>query len=907
MAEAGSDTPPASPLQKAPLRHRDLAHLTFYAVDSEDTHNLYLDPDDAFVMEKLPDGTMLLHVAVVDSTVIPIGSPGDRRAADRGTSLYHPSYVPMLQKNWYEDIGLWEGRRNAIVTTVHLSRKGKVKGTWFTRQEIDVKSLTHRQAGELMDHEGHPLEVMATAMKKLQKIREKRTKRVHVDYDTGLEVGLEGNVSAFMPDMPGMRAVHNLIQESMILANSAVANWANESGLPFIYRNHGSEVPNFDIVAQQSALKFDVRNLSHEDKQKRDKTRKKVEDFIHIKAQYNAHCHGHVGIGIKSYAHTTSPLRRYVDILNQKMMGFTMGVMDRAEAMLAEQCPDATTTRIRKVLWKQGPHIIEPIYDYLTAAPKERKKARSNGMAEVEEALKTCLAELKHPEQNIKKSFVAELLSEKGNPLPYRRSDLEQLAEYTNRILEIPQAEKKRMSLERINSWLRRLMSNPDPEILRDVQFDFTDIVKRAATTGQINSLLFDEIVYRIDETHKLKKYRDRDLRLISAYAAILALAPYDEEYKYGGSEVNGKSYWKKLKQMALDELKFDAGSVDDVIQNIQDAKLLGEHFSVVMENKDMRDANGQTIHTSLCVVKMKDKDDKSVVLAPPSYVVMPEGHAALAKANARYQFLEALAHKSLVPIDEVAMPDTMSASIRRVVYPLDLLVEIANRHGIDYKISQTEWKTGRRADDPPEEAPQHGFTAVIELSGAKMGELIDKNPARAPKYRERQALWCSKKSQISLEDATTRAARNLLGKPEIESLMPSDIIVDYTTPEDPLKALHNAEQEGSINFKFQSQRDNGTTHQRIYDVSLVVTRPGNQDEVLYGEKITSPDEHHARFQLAQNALRHLREQGFLRIGGKDTAPSLGQLSFEGTLQAPGNLVNPGQNIHPPERGRRLT
>ncbi len=842
----------AHTLAPAPSGHplsTALSHLTFYAIDSEDTHRTYRDPDDAVAMETLPDGTTMLHVAVVDSTAIPLGSLSDKQAARRGESNYMPSYIPMLESHWYEDIGLWDGERNALVTSVHLSRKGNIIGTSLSRSRVTVQSLVHQEAAKRMEDPTHPLGVMADRMQQLRHHREQVTQRIHSDSLTGLDVGLEGTVGSWKPSQPGLHKVHRMIQETMILGNTAIAEWANANGLPLIYRNHGPDVPDYEIG--RLPIRFDVHQLRADDEATRSATRQKINDFISIRAQYQATCHGHEGVGSKAYAHTTSPLRRYVDIVNQKMMSYALGMLSTVESTLA--VTEENRQNLHEHLWQEGGKLTRPIYEYHAAAPPDKEALRPATIALIKDVTEHCAtaAGIAAPDSSALTTMAEGLLDSPPVALPYRISDLQQISEHLNHVLHVPQEEKKRLSKERIDSWLRRVMQHPDPDILAAAgSEEFTTLIKRAAITGQINGALFNEIRARIEE-HK-------GIRPIVTYASILAYAPDDSETAYEEQDHTQKGYWRQLKKLVLDELKFDAGSVDDVLDNIQE--MFEGKFSIVMENQNLLDIASHPLHASLCVAKLKDE-----VLASPSYVTMPEGHAALARAMSRYQFLESLANHALVPIQDVPLPDTMAASIRRVMYPVDLLLDIAQKNDIHYHITQSEWNGNRRTEPRLGDTEvERGFSASITLSGDTIARLIAGTPERGEKYRAAGALWCRKNSLLSMEDALARAARNLLGKPEVEQLMPKDIIVDYTIPEDPIKVLHEAEKDHQLTIRFTSEKQNGTTHQRIYNVSLLVHGPKPDEAVLFSEQITSPDEPHARFELARKAVEHLREHRFI-------------------------------------------
>ena len=331
------------------------------------------DHDDALSIQRAPDGhdwDVGIHIADVSHYVRP-ASALDRDARARGTSAYLADRVfPMLPHALSSGLcSLSEGDDRLVVSVVaRLSPAGEFKGARVVEGVIRSRaSLTYDDAwGLIQEGKGD----IADALRHLHKLAgAMRARRLEAG---GLELDLpeirpvldaRGEPTAFRetPHVP----THSLIEEFMLLANQVVGQRAGARELPFMYRVH--ERPRYDklraffeaarylgrqgpgtIVTDARQLK---RWISH-GTTVRDRLLNTLLLRALEKARYDLVDVGHFGLGMRGYAHFTSPIRRYPDLANHRVVKrylldganahgdpwtFTSGWLDTATAALASE------------------------------------------------------------------------------------------------------------------------------------------------------------------------------------------------------------------------------------------------------------------------------------------------------------------------------------------------------------------------------------------------------------------------------------------------------------------------------------------------------------------------------------------------------------------------------------------
>ena len=323
---------------------RDLCDLFTFTIDGVDTRDI----DDA-VSIQIKDGNYVLGVHIADvSHYVQFGSKIDKEAYLRGTSVYFPDRVyPMLPKSLSNGAcSLNEGEeRYAMTCFMTFDKSGEKLG--YEVVESVIKSdrrLTYDEVDSIFDGDGATTEKYADCvpslmlMKELCVALEKRRK------DNG-SVELDVKEAHIYVDEDGKIAIptvartlsHKLIEQFMISANESVASFAEKCKAPFLYRVHerpsSEKASTFFAFLRQLGINAsgDVSALKPLDMQK---ILQKVENTplnsvvnkvmlrSMQKAKYSPENLGHFGLASTCYSHFTSPIRRYPDLFNHRVLKF---------------------------------------------------------------------------------------------------------------------------------------------------------------------------------------------------------------------------------------------------------------------------------------------------------------------------------------------------------------------------------------------------------------------------------------------------------------------------------------------------------------------------------------------------------------------------------------------------------
>lgn len=283
------------------------------------------DLDDALWLESMPGGGYRLDISIVDvgSLITPILTPAlDKEAFQRScTRYYAEKNVPMLPELLSEGrLSLLEGQPHPTITIsipfdTHLSPgEPHIQQTClssckrFSYNEVD-EDITYPRtefASMLQD-------IFRIAQGLLQKRRARGALALY-DLYTGWATSEEGNLIQLRE---GERhKAHIIIQECMILANQAFAQYLAQKGLPALYRNHTANA----IAPERSTLLHMIENVvSHPELANPERIRTTINLAVG-RAKYASTVEGHFGLNLPVYIHLTSPLRRYPDLVNQRVL-----------------------------------------------------------------------------------------------------------------------------------------------------------------------------------------------------------------------------------------------------------------------------------------------------------------------------------------------------------------------------------------------------------------------------------------------------------------------------------------------------------------------------------------------------------------------------------------------------------
>ena len=319
----------------------DLRHLPLVTIDPADAR----DHDDAVAAMADPDpknpGGHMLWVAIADvAHYVRPGSALDREARKRGNSSYFPDrVVPMLPDRLSGDLcSLHEGvERPCMAVEITLDAKGKKLGHRFCRGlMVSAASLNYVEVQAAQDGDVNgkcaPLvkDVIAPLYAAFAAATKARSARQPLDLDLPerrIELAEDGKVTsvAFRDRLDA----HRMIEEFMILANVCAAEELNRLRQPLLFRVHeepsAEKLDALREVATASGMtlaKGQVLKTAHLNRLLEAAKGTDFDELINIstlrsmtQAYYNRENFGHFGLALKNYAHFTSPIRRYADLI----------------------------------------------------------------------------------------------------------------------------------------------------------------------------------------------------------------------------------------------------------------------------------------------------------------------------------------------------------------------------------------------------------------------------------------------------------------------------------------------------------------------------------------------------------------------------------------------------------------
>ena len=320
----------------------DFRGIGLVTIDGADSR----DFDDAVcaVPAKGREGGWWLTVAIADvAAYVRPGTALDDEAATRATSVYFPRQViPMLPEALSNGLCSLNPNvdRLCMVAEIHVLPSGQVKAHKFCEGVMNSQArFTYDEAARIIaDPTGAEADARGQALVKglqnldsvYQALAKARDERGAMDFDT-VETKIvftdERKIEALVP-VTRTRA-HRLIEECMIAANVAAAEFVEKAGVPTLYRVHArpdaAKVHNLREMLAPRSLSLgggdqpqplDFAKLARDIKGREDAGMLAMLLLrSQMQARYQAACDGHFGLGLTHYAHFTSPIRRYPDLL----------------------------------------------------------------------------------------------------------------------------------------------------------------------------------------------------------------------------------------------------------------------------------------------------------------------------------------------------------------------------------------------------------------------------------------------------------------------------------------------------------------------------------------------------------------------------------------------------------------
>ena len=314
----------------------DLRNLPLVTIDGEDAR----DFDDAVFCQKQGKGWKL-WVAIADvSYYVRPKSALDTEAYNRGNSVYFPNrVVPMLPEKLSNGLCSLNPQvdRLCMVCEITISAKGKMTDYQFYEAVMNSHArLTYNKMAKILEKDTALCERYASLVPHLQDLHEMyqalvkaRQQRGAIEFETIESKFIFNALGRIERIEPVVRNdAHKIIEECMILANIASANFMEKHQEPALYRIHA--VPGEEkLTAFRSFLAecglslsggnkptpMDYAQLLEQIKQRPD--HELIQTMLlrsMSQAVYSADNIGHFGLALEEYAHFTSPIRRYPDL-----------------------------------------------------------------------------------------------------------------------------------------------------------------------------------------------------------------------------------------------------------------------------------------------------------------------------------------------------------------------------------------------------------------------------------------------------------------------------------------------------------------------------------------------------------------------------------------------------------------
>lgn len=334
---------------------KDFRGVLTFTIDPKDAK----DFDDALSFRKLDNGNyeVGVHIADVSHYVKP-GSPVDKEARDRGTSVYLVDRtVPMLPEKLCNKLCSLRPYEEKLTFSAvfELSPRADVKSRWIGRTVIcSDRRFTYDEAQEYIEAEGNPsgdplMEAVRTLNDLALKLKAKSRRAGAIDFDRPemkVEVDEDGRPINVYEKVS--KEANWLVEQFMLLANRTVAEFVATDGKmnglvrknakTFVYRIHGEpnelKLEGLLTFAKGFGYKIDkdtplsgrgaAKSLSALLDSAKGKPEHDAMENLALRAMAKA-CYstdniGHYGLAYKFYTHFTSPIRRYPDLMVHRLL-----------------------------------------------------------------------------------------------------------------------------------------------------------------------------------------------------------------------------------------------------------------------------------------------------------------------------------------------------------------------------------------------------------------------------------------------------------------------------------------------------------------------------------------------------------------------------------------------------------
>ncbi len=333
----------ATEMQDEGIERRDLTALDFVTIDSASTE----DMDDALYVEEASDGKLLLTVAIADPTAwIVEGSKLDNAAKIRSFTNYLPGFnIPMLPRELSDDLCSLRANvvRPVLACRMTLSADGTIEDNIeFFAANIESKAkLAYDDVSGWLENSGSwqpqndAIARQITLLERVCKVRSEWRKTHALVFkdrpDYRFVLGEKGEVLDIVAEP--RRIANRIVEESMIAANICAARVLrdklgfgiynvhtgfapdNTEALAALLKNHDVHVDPVEVLTLEGFCKL-RRELDAQPTGFLDSRIRRFQSFAEISIEPGPH----FGLGLEAYATWTSPIRKYGDMVNHRLL-----------------------------------------------------------------------------------------------------------------------------------------------------------------------------------------------------------------------------------------------------------------------------------------------------------------------------------------------------------------------------------------------------------------------------------------------------------------------------------------------------------------------------------------------------------------------------------------------------------
>ncbi len=330
-------------------RRRDMREVTTFTIDPDTAR----DFDDALSIQTLENGNMEIGVHIADvSHYVLEGSALDEEAFKRSTSVYLVDRVlPMLPEKLSNELCSLRPNEDKLTFSAifEFDKNDRLVKKWFGKTVIHSdRRFTYEEAQERLEtKQGDFAEELEKLNKLAYKLRRRRFRKGAINFETEeVKFRLDENGVPVEVYVKERKDAHMLIEDFMLLANREVAAFIDKKGkdtereIPYVYRIH--DEPNPDKVAELALFAKELGFVMKIGSPKEiansyNKLSRAAEASPGLKlleplairtmakAEYSTENIGHYGLAFDFYAHFTSPIRRYSDVLAHRILEKNLG------------------------------------------------------------------------------------------------------------------------------------------------------------------------------------------------------------------------------------------------------------------------------------------------------------------------------------------------------------------------------------------------------------------------------------------------------------------------------------------------------------------------------------------------------------------------------------------------------